>query len=103
MRLVVAVLALCAVLVAGTTTAVAPEPNLLDAAEAGDRAAALRLIGAMKVPLCAKTSTRPSSLMRFSASRTGVRDTPSLVASAASITASPGRIRPLTISPRTTW
>jgi ankyrin repeat protein len=46
MRLAVAVLALCAVLVAGTTTAVAPETNLLDAAEAGDRAAALRLIGA---------------------------------------------------------
>jgi ankyrin repeat protein len=46
MRSLVAVLALCGVLIAGTTTAVAPEPSLLDAAEAGDRATALRLISA---------------------------------------------------------
>jgi len=46
MRLLVAVTVLCGVLFAGTITAVAPEPTLLDAAEAGDRPTALRLLSA---------------------------------------------------------
>jgi ankyrin repeat protein len=46
MRLLVAAIVLCGVLIAGTTTAMAPEPSLLDAAEAGDRATALRLLSA---------------------------------------------------------
>jgi len=46
MRLLVAVTILCGVLFAGTISAVAPGPSLLDAAEAGDRVTALKLISA---------------------------------------------------------
>jgi ankyrin repeat protein len=44
MRRLVAVIAFCGMLLATTSIAVAPEPSLLDAAESGDRATALRLL-----------------------------------------------------------
>ena len=62
---------------------------------------ALRSIREARVPDCATTSTRCSSESRFTASRTGVRDTSSWAAIAFSSITSPGRMMPLRISPRT--